>query len=277
MSRFEMEKVFDAAKAWTLAAGKNLRDTLHESIDVQFKTSAADLVTAKDKETEEFLVKKIQETFPEHFILGEEGGVHEQEYEPTKEIVWIIDPIDGTTNFVHQKQNFAISIGIFENGQPRIGLIYDPIRDELFHAQYQKGAFLNNKALSRLGKSKLEESIFSINNLWLTPNSKLDCRRLQALVRHLRGTRSMGSAALEMAYVACQRLDGYFTLRLAPWDFAAGLVILGEVGAEMSTVENQPIDVFQKQSIFVAKPELQQEIMQHYILAEEIPSHSKKV
>lgn len=265
MTTASLQELYQQAKSWTIEAGNRLKDSLQEALQVEYKTSAADLVTEKDRETEQFFVDLIQKHYPEHYILGEEGICSAKEYDPLNEVVWIIDPIDGTTNFVHQKQNFSISLAIYIKGEGKIGIIYDPIKNECFHALKGEGAYLNEKKLEMLRTTTVEEALIAINSLWLTPNSLFDHLSLQTLVRQVRGTRSLGSAALEIASVASGRLDGYITLRLAPWDFAAGLVILEEVGAKMSTVDNQPIDVFEKSSIYVAKPSLHEELMTTFL------------
>lgn len=277
MSNSTFESIYTLAQSWTLEAGKRLRESLEDVLEIEYKTSAADIVTDKDREIENFFIEKISKQFPEHYVLGEEGMATEKKYNPQNEIVWIIDPIDGTTNFVHQKQNFSISVAVYEKGEPRVGIIYDPIQDECFHAFRGRGAYLNDRKLESLTGGKVEEAVLGINALWLTPNPKFDHMRLQALVRHVRATRSVGSAALEMAYVACGRLDGYLTLRLSPWDFAAGLVILAELGASMTTIHNQKIDVFSKSTVFVGKEKLHYEIMNRFIQSTDVPGSSENV
>ncbi|QZT35441.1 inositol monophosphatase family protein [Caldalkalibacillus thermarum TA2.A1] len=257
--------MYNQTKAWVLEAGQRLRESMDTDPRIEYKTSVRDLVTEKDREIESFFVSRIRHAYPDHDILGEEG-IHEKGLnDPQQGWVWIIDPIDGTTNFVHQKQNFCISVALYEKGEPRLGFIYDPMAGELFHAIAGQGAFLNDQRLAPLTETKVEEAVIGINSLWLTPNKHFDFKPLQALVRDVRGTRSVGAAALEMAYVACGRLDAYLTLRLSPWDFAAGLAIVREVGAVTSTVHNQPVQVFEKSSVLVARPGLHQAIIDRYL------------
>ena len=257
----DYQSIYQQARRWVLEAGENLRASIRERVNVEYKTSVKDLVTQKDREIEAFFVQKIGEAFPTHKILGEEGMATEQEFDPAEHIVWIIDPIDGTTNFVHQRQNFAISIGFFAFDKPVFGIIYDPIREECFHALREEGAYLNDQPLQPEPKRRVEEAVLGINSIWLTPNKIFHYEQLLSLVQHLRGTRSIGSAALEMAYVACGRLDGYISLRLSPWDFAGGYVILEEVGIKQTTIHNQAIPIFEKSSVFVAPKQLHQEIL----------------
>jgi myo-inositol-1(or 4)-monophosphatase len=240
----DWNQLFEHAKRWTLEAGDILKKATTETVQVEYKTSAADLVTEKDKEIEQFFIDKIMSKYPTHFLLGEEGLAKDQIFNPANEIVWVVDPIDGTTNFVHQQRNFAISVGIYENGQPKVGLVYDPIGNELFHAQTGKGAYLNNTPLLKLQDKNLEEAIISMNQMWLISNDKVEHQRFEEVIRKARGTRYIGSAALEIAYVACGRLDTYLDFRLSPWDIAGGFIILQEVGGIVIDLENRPVDVF---------------------------------
>ncbi len=153
-------------------------------------------------------------------FLGEEG--YGDEITSSDGVVWLIDPIDGTMNFVHQKRNFAISIGIYENGIGKIGLIYDPVHDELYHAVKGVGAFCNDTPIPLLEKGTVKNGIIALNAIWLTDNPLLNMESMMALVKKARGTRSYGCAALEMVYVATGRIDAYVTPRLSPWDFGGG-------------------------------------------------------
>ncbi|WP_456276068.1 inositol monophosphatase family protein [Bacillus sp. AK128] len=255
------DQVFETAKNWTLEAGEILRKATKETFQVEYKTSAADLVTEKDKEVEQFFIEKIKEHFPTHFLLGEEGLASDQVFDYKKEVVWVVDPIDGTTNFVQQQRNYAISVGIYENGQPKIGLVYDPISDELFHAQTGKGAFLNDQALPRLTPRVLEEAMVSINQLWLISNERVNHMLFEQIIRKARGTRYLGSAALEIAYVACGRLDTYIDFRLSPWDIAGGMVILNEVGGVALNLENQPVNAFEPGITLFSNEDILKEIV----------------
>jgi myo-inositol-1(or 4)-monophosphatase len=256
-------EIFETARAWTLEAGEILRKATSETIKVEYKTSAADLVTQKDKEIEQFFIDRIATTYPGHYLLGEEGLASDQQYDHNQEIVWIVDPIDGTTNFVHQKKNFAISVGIYENGKPRIGFVYDPIANELYHAQVGQGAFLNDRPLPKLPQKTLEEANISINQLWLVPNTYVDHTLFTEVIQKARGTRYIGSAALEIAYVASGRLDAYIDFRLSSWDIAGGMVILGEVDGAMKTFEQVSIDVFKPGITFFSNKQVLEEIHQN--------------
>ncbi|MDY0940276.1 MULTISPECIES: inositol monophosphatase family protein [Priestia] len=250
-------------KEWLKEAGQKIQQSFSKELLIQTKSNPNDLVTNMDKEIEQFFISKINETFPEHHILGEEG--YGEELESEEGTIWIIDPIDGTMNFVHQQRNFAISIGIFENGVGQAGYIYDVIHNELYHALKGHGAFMNDIELPKLEPVPVEQAIISLNATWVTENRRIDPSVLSPLVRKVRGTRSYGSAAIELAYVAAGRLDGYITLRLAPWDFAAGKVLIEEVGGVMTDLEGKPLEILEKSSVFVSKPTLHDEIFRTYL------------
>ncbi|MBD1380914.1 inositol monophosphatase family protein [Metabacillus arenae] len=252
-----------SAKEWVKEAGERIRSSFNTTLSIQTKSNPNDLVTNMDKETEQFFLEKIRNTYPDHFILGEEGQGHE--LASTDGIIWIIDPIDGTMNFVHQQRNFAISIGIYENGIGKIGLIYDVVHNELYHAVKGEGAYMNGIKLPDLKDVPISESILSLNATWVTENKRIDPNILAPLVRDVRGTRSYGSAAIEFAYVAAGRLDGYITLRLAPWDFAAGLVIIEEVGGLTTTLDGEKINLLDKNSILVASKSIHRAILSDYV------------
>ncbi len=251
------------AKQWIYEAGERIRQSFQQKLVVEAKSGPNDLVTNIDREVEHFFWENIRKTFPEHSILGEEGSGHE--LKSLDGIVWIIDPIDGTMNFVHQKRNFCISVAVFADGVGQIGLIYDVVRDEMYHAIRGNGAYLNKTELPPLQKKTIEECIIGLNASWLVENRRIDPAILSPLVKRLRGTRSFGSAALEFAYVAAGKLDGYITMRLAPWDFAAGLILVDEVGGVTTTLDGKPVDLLKKQSIFTANQTIHQQIIEEYI------------
>ncbi|WP_246938913.1 inositol monophosphatase family protein [Bacillus pinisoli] len=255
------DQVYQSAKSWTLEAGDILRKATKESFQVEYKTSAADLVTEKDRQIEKFFIDRIKETYPSHFLLGEEGMASDQVFDYNNEVVWVVDPIDGTTNFVQQQKNFAISVGVYEKGQPKIGIVYDPIAGELFHAQVGQGAYLNEHLLPKQKERTLEEAMISINQLWLIRNERVNHLLFEQIIRQARGTRYIGSAALEIAYVACGRLDTYFDFRLSPWDIAGGMVILSEVGGVTVDLENKTVNAFTPTVTIFSNPNVLDEIV----------------
>ncbi|WP_338451912.1 inositol monophosphatase family protein [Niallia oryzisoli] len=251
------------AKCWIKEAAQIIKNSFSQTLDIQTKSNRNDLVTEIDKKIEQFFIGKIRRNYPGHKIIGEEG--FGDSLETTAGIIWIIDPIDGTMNFVHMQRNFAISIGIYENGVGMIGLIYDVVRDELYHAIKDNGVYMNNLPLNRLEEVKLSESIIGMNASWVTENKRIDPAILAPLVKNVRGTRSYGCAALEFAYVAAGRLDAYISLRLSPWDFAAGKILIEELGGVVTDLRGKPLNLLEQCSIFIAKPGLHHEILHNYL------------
>lgn len=248
------ENIFNIATEWTREAGKYIREKMKSSFSVTTKANQDDLVTDVDKAVEAFFQKKINSVFPDHRLMGEEGS-----YEGVKDlngVVWILDPIDGTVNFVHMESYFAISIGIYFEGEGMIGLVYDVMNDELFSSLKGQGAYVNGRKLPRLEEVKLPESILSFNAGWI-----LEDRRLETLVAEARGIRSYGVAALEIAYVASGRLDAYISFNLAPWDIAGGTVILREVGGIATDYVGDELTFLKKGSYFAANPFIHKEII----------------
>ena len=233
-------------------------------LNIETKTNPNDLVTNIDKDTEKYFVNQIKKTFPEHRIFGEEGMGNN--IEDLKGVVWIIDPIDGTVNFIHQQRNFAISLAIYEDGIGKIGMVYDVVHDELYHAIRGEGVYLNETKLRPLSKVNVAKAILSINASWVVKNEKINPEILAALVNDVRGTRSYGSAALEMAYIAAGRLDAYITMRLAPWDFAAGAILIEETGGKVTDLFGEELDFINGGTFLAAKPELHEVILEKYIL-----------
>ncbi|MHC0037317.1 inositol monophosphatase family protein [Pseudoneobacillus sp. C159] len=258
------DDIFTYAKQWTKEAGEKIRSSFSTTLNISAKSNANDLVTNIDREIEIFFIAKIKEQFPTHRILGEEG--FGDNLSSMEGIVWILDPIDGTLNFIHQQRNFAVSIGIYENGIGKIGIIYDPVHDELYYACKGKGAFINDKPLPVLKEVGVKEAIIGVNATWVIENKRIDYQKVASLVQDARGTRSYGSAALEMVYVATGRMDAYLSMRLAPWDFAAGIIIIEELGGRASNIKGEKLNLLEKSTVFVAKPGLHQEILLDYLL-----------
>ncbi|MBD8068445.1 inositol monophosphatase family protein [Bacillus sp. PS06] len=252
------------AKQWITEAGEKIRQSFKAELTIQTKSNADDLVTNMDKETEQFFINKINEVYPTHKILGEEG--FGDKLTDLDGIVWIIDPIDGTMNFIYQQRNFAISIAVFEQGVGKLGFIYDVVHDELYHAIQGEGAYFNGMKIPELQDTKISEAIVGINATWITENKRINPQVLAPLIKDVRGTRSYGSAALEIAYVVTGRLDAYITMRLSPWDFAAGLVLIEEVGGKMTTLEGDKVNLLGENSILVAKKSIHEEIVTTYIV-----------
>jgi myo-inositol-1(or 4)-monophosphatase len=251
------------AKEWMREAGQFIQESFSKTLDISTKSNRNDLVTEIDKHTEKFFIEKIRQVYPSHKIIGEEG--FGDSLTSMDGVVWMIDPIDGTMNFVHMKRNFAISIGIYEDGVGKIGLIYDVVHDELYHCRRNQGAYMNDTPLNPLPKAAVSEAIIGLNATWVTENKRIDPSILAVLVKDVRGTRSYGCAALELVFVAAGRLDGYISMRLSPWDFAAGIIFIEELGGEVSDLKGNPLNLLEQNSVFVSKPGLHEEILTKYL------------
>lgn len=249
----------ETAISWTKEAGEILKESLLTHIKVEYKSNPDDLVTEMDRKVERFFLEKITTHFPDHSFLGEEGI--NEEVDSLEGTLWIIDPIDGTTNFVHQQYNFAISVAVYHHGIGKIGVIYNVMDNELFHAVQGKGAFINDQRLPELEVVTVNEALLGLNARWLLKKDRSETGILAELVKTVRGVRSYGSAAIEMAYVAANRLDGYISMNLAPWDFAAGKVILEEVGGVITTFKGEPLNMLKKSSVFVGKKSFHEEVL----------------
>jgi myo-inositol-1(or 4)-monophosphatase len=186
-----------------------------------------DLVSYVDKEAEKMLVKGLIQVFPEAGFITEEKTIEVK----TAEYMWVIDPLDGTTNFIHGLPVFAISVGLLKSEKPYAGIVYEINRDELFSAITGKGAFLNDLPISVSSAHMLSESLIC-TGFPIQSFDKLDhyLAILRELVQDSHGLRRVGSAATDLAYVACGRYDAFFEYNLNPWDVAAGIVLVREAG-----------------------------------------------
>lgn len=244
------------------AAGR-IKSSFTTELIIETKSEANDFVTNIDKETEQFFIQHIKREFPGHRILGEEG--FGDVLEDLNGYVWMLDPIDGTMNFIHQKKNFAISLGIYKDGVGILGYIYNVMEDELVSASLDEGAFFNDVRIPMLNNTNISQSIIGINASWVVPNKYIDHDGIISLLQTARGSRSYGSAALEISYVVTGKLDAYMSMRLSPWDIAGGMVIAKEVGAIVTTLANEPINLLTQNTFLIAKPGLHNDLVSNYI------------
>ncbi len=211
-------------------AGAILRQRFGQPHDVRFK-GAIDMVTEADHAAEELIASRLREICPDHVLLCEEGS---QGRTSSGSIRWVIDPLDGTTNFAHGLPTFAVSIALEESGAPLIGVVYDPMRDEMFAARSGKGASLNGKAI------QVSESDNLLSSILVTGFSYDFERRAQQAITwrdfliRVQAIRQTGSAALNLSYIAAGRLDGYWERGIAPWDVAAGALLVIEAGGTVT-------------------------------------------
>lgn len=262
MQSFQLETIKKTAIEGARMAGELSLTRMKQPYEVEYKTSASDLVTAVDKEVEEQLVRLILSRFPDHGILGEESTF---KGDPNQyDTLWILDPIDGTTNFVHQQINYSVSISVYHRGEALVGVVYDPSRDEMFYAVKGEGACLNERKLHLDRQVTLEEALLCTSVFW---NKRAEQIGIDTIVKKLagkvRGMRLLGSAALELAYVAAGRLDGYVSMSLNPWDFGAGRLIVEEAGGIATKMNGEPLPHDQKSSVMACNPTFYEELKQY--------------
>jgi len=203
--------------------------------------SSIDIVTDADRASEDIIVEAIRQRFPDHDIVTEERAP-EISGSPWK---WFIDPLDGTVNFSHRYPVFCVSIALAHEDRLVAGMIYDPLRGELFQAARGRGAFLNDLPIRVSAADRLERSIvatgFPYDRATDPDNNVAEFSRV---VTRVQGIRRGGSAAIDLAYVACGRLDGFWELKLKPWDMAAGMLLVSEAGGRVTDGTGNPTDVY---------------------------------
>lgn len=242
-------KSFTAVAINTAAkAGQWIKSKLGDINRVDTKYSSQDLVTEVDKGSEKLIRNLIMTHFPDHSILGEEGvepgpeaSAKALQAMSDEEYFWIVDPIDGTTNFVHGFPFYSVSIALAHKGEIIVGVVYDPSRDELFVAEKGKGAYMHGNKTTVSLDSKLSESLvatgFPADRDGALP---INLKGMLALAPKVRNLRSGGSAALHMAYVAAGRLSGFWEIGLSAWDVAAGSLLIQESGGKVSDTAGNP-------------------------------------
>ncbi|WP_277674437.1 inositol monophosphatase family protein [Piscibacillus halophilus] len=254
------DNILNEAKQWIIEAGELIKNEMNKPYKIDTKRDRKDLVTEIDQKTEQFFVDQISDKYPDHKILGEEGMG--EEVHSLDGTVWIIDPIDGTMNFVHQQRFFAISVGIYHNGIGEIGLIYDVMNDTMYEGIRGEGAYKNGQQLEPIDPNKtLSDALVGLNNFWAIPNRRLNEKKIHDLVRKVKGTRSYGSAALEFAYIAEGIIDAYITMRLQPWDIAAGKIIVDEVGGITTRVDGSSLDMLTGNTVICSNKAIHESLL----------------
>ena len=239
LSWFPVSSSFrDVAVAAARRAGAFLRSRFGEQHRISYKGSPTNLVTEMDRGAEAIILDAIGARFPDHAILAEESGARAGRGAHR----WIVDPLDGTTNYAHGVPIYSVSIALEVDGALALGVLYDPSREECFVAERGRGATLNDAPLRVSGTPALAESLLGTsypNDLHAAARNNL--AEHAALIQRCRSVRSLGSAAIGLAYVAAGRLDGYWEQRLGAWDVAAGVLLIREAGGTVTAVHGGPL------------------------------------
>lgn len=235
-----IDKIIEISKE----AGGVIRDGFGKNVNIEFKTNETNLVTEIDKKSEDIIIDFIKREFPEHGILAEESGAHEE----ASEYLWVVDPLDGTTNFAHGLPIFSVSIGVVKNGNIVAGVIYDVMQDLVYAAEKGGGAYCNNQKIQVNKTAKLIRSLLVTGfpyDVLDNPDSTIE--KFGAMLKQSRAVRRLGSAAIDLCYVAKGVFEGFWEVHLHPWDMCAGMLLVEEAGGRISNYNDQPIDIYSKQ------------------------------
>ncbi|MFH2102196.1 MAG: inositol monophosphatase family protein [Chloroflexota bacterium] len=239
-------------------AGQILRAGYTGEYRIDYK-GVIDLVTEVDHQSEEFLLGEIRQLYPQHGVLAEESGSSGG----SDGHIWYIDPLDGTVNFAHGVPIFAVSIAYACNGQVTLAVVHDPLREETFSAERDRGAWLNGRVLQAAMTTELQRSLLVTGfpyDSWSSPRNNLEY--FSQFSRCTQGVRRLGSAALDLCYVAAGRFDGYWELSLKPWDVAAGGLIAEQAGASVTNLDGGPDYLSPPNSILAASPALHPQMLE---------------
>lgn len=255
----------------TLATVKDVGDFIRieakkfEASSIEYK-GKNDLVSYVDKEAEKKLVSRLHEILPEAGFITEEGTA---EIGRSDAYNWVIDPVDGTTNFVHGLPVFSISVGLMREDQVVLGVIYDPSRDEFFYSCEGTKAYLNGEEIAVSPVTQLSESLLATGfpySKFIEDQMSAYLNVIDELMKTTHGLRRMGSAAIDLAYVACGRFEGFFEYNLRPWDVAAGAFLIQQAGGSVSTFNGTNDYIFGRELVAgcAVQPELQQVVKSHW-------------
>ena len=228
------------AEELALKAGSILRTGQNRRRTIDYK-GTINLVTEMDRKVERQMGRELKKSFPEHDLLAEE---QERNIDTGADFRWIVDPLDGTTNYAHKLPIYSVSLGLEHRGRLVVGVVYQPEVAELFSAELGKGAKLNGKRISVSSETELERSLLVTGFPYdLHTTSKDNLSNFRKFMKKPQAVRRLGSAALDLCYVACGRFDGFWEMKLAPWDLAAGSLIAAEAGARITNLAGAKFSV----------------------------------
>jgi myo-inositol-1(or 4)-monophosphatase len=234
MLNFAIQTAYDAGRVLLEKFGRKIKIS---------KKGDINLVTEADLASEKLIIERIRSHYPKHAILAEESG-EAVVIEGGSEFKWIVDPLDGTTNYAHGYPCFAVNIALEHNGEIIVGVTYDPTRDEMFAAERGQGATLNNKKISVSATENMKDALLVTGFAYDFATRPDFMKAFTEFILNARGVRRDGSAALDMAYVACGRFDGFWEEGLSPWDMAAGKVIVEEAGGVLTKYDGGAFDIY---------------------------------
>lgn len=256
MISVDMQKLHLEAVDWIMTAGQMIRESFKSSLTIIEKTGYRDLVTDVDQKVERFFIENIRRTYPDHKILGEEG--QGDRIISLEGYVWIIDPIDGTMNFIQEQSHFGIMMALYKDGEGQVGYIYDVMNDQLYTGIKGLGAYCNGRRLSALSEKSLSQGLLHINGntlLHATP-------AIKAIAKKSLGTRSIGAASIEAISVFTGRAVGYMTYHAASWDIAASMIIANELGIGITRLDGQDINLLDsKHKVVLGSESLRKEVI----------------
>jgi myo-inositol-1(or 4)-monophosphatase len=253
----ENKKFLATALTAAKKAGFLLKKNLNRKLTISYK-GRKNLVTEMDKKSERLIIRYIKDRYPSHTILSEESGLSDNAHSVYK---WIIDPLDGTTNYAHGFNFFAVSIALMKKNQIVAGVVYDPVRNELFSAAKACGAYLNNKRIKVSRIKTLTEALLSTGFPYkLGKAMNRNIGYFISFMMKAQAVRRPGSASLDLCYVAAGRFDGFWEMELHPWDTAAGLLIVQEAGGKVTNFKGERFDPFMKQ-IMAANPKVHRQML----------------
>lgn len=244
---------------WEIAslAGEIIREGFGKNFQIEYKTNEKNLVTEIDKKSEQAIINFISKKYPTHNILTEESGEHKKD----SDYLWVIDPLDGTTNFAHGLPIFAVSIGVMKKDEIIAGVVYDVMRNIFYSAEKGSGAYANESQIQVSNNDKLGLGVLVTGfpyNVAENPDKAFE--RFTNLTKKARAVRRLGSAAIDFCYVASGVFDGFWEVSLHPWDLCAGKLIVEEAGGLVTDFSGREIDIFSKQILATNKKIHQQMI-----------------
>lgn len=231
-------------------AGNIVREGFGKHLEIEFKTNETNLVTQIDKASEKAIIDYISKKFPGHGILSEEKG----NVKDGNEYLWVVDPLDGTTNFAHGLPIFSVSIGLQKNGKTIAAVVNDVMQNIVYSAELGSGSFANSKKIKVGVNDQLNHSVLVTGfpyNISENPENALE--KFTALTKLARGVRRLGSAAIDLCYVADGIFDGFWEVYLNPWDVCAGLLIVEEAGGVVSDFHGKEVDIYSKKFLATNK------------------------